>query len=149
MKTKEFILIFCFFFFTIISSSSEEIQFDSSNMDIKNEGNLIIAYNSKLKLPNKQVFISSKKATYDKLNNFLTFENNVYLKDEVENIIIESDKINYDRNKNLFFSIGDTEINLNEKYHIKSKNIFFDRGLNIIYGNYKTIIKDNKKIIII
>ena len=145
MKTKEFILIFCFFFFTIISSSSEEIQFDSSNMDIKNEGNLIIAYNSKLKLPNKQVFISSKKATYDKLNNFLTFENNVYLKDEVENIIIESDKINYDRNKNLFFSIGDTEINLNEKYHIKSKNIFFDRKLNTIYSDYKTIIEDNEK----
>ncbi len=145
MKTKEFIIIFCLFFFTIISSYSEEIQFDSSNMDIKNEGNLIIAYNSILKLPNKQVFISSKKATYDKLNNFLTFENSVYLKDEVENIIIESDKINYDRNKNLFFSIGDTEINLDEKYHIKSKNIFFDRELKIIYGNHKTIIKDNKK----
>ena len=145
MKTKEFIILFCIFFLTNISSSSEEIQFDASNMDIKNEGNLVIAYNSKLKLPNKQIFISSKTAKYYKLSNFLTFENNVYLKDEVKNIIIESNKIDYDRNKDLIYSSGNTKININEKYHIKSKNIFFDRKLNIIFSDYKTNIIDNEK----
>ncbi len=145
MKTKEFIILICFFFFTYNSSFSEEIQFDASNMDIKNDGNSITAYNSKLKLPNKQLFISSKEASYDKLSNFLIFKNNVYFKDEVKNIIIESDKINYDRNKDLIYSNGNTKINLNEKYHINSKNVFFDRKLNIIYSDYRTTIKDNKK----
>ncbi len=114
-------------------------------MDIKNDGNSITAYNSKLKLPDKQIFISSKKANYDKIRNFLTFKNNVYFKDEVKNIIIEGNKINYDRNKDLIYSSGNTKININEKYHIKSKNVFFDRKLNIIYSDYKTIVNDNKK----
>ncbi len=134
-----------FFFLININSSSEEIQFDASNMDIKNEGNLITAYDSKLKLPNKQIFISSKKANYYKLNNFLTFENDVYFKDEVKNIIIESNKIDYDRNKDLIYSSGNTKININKKYFIKSKNIFFDRKLNIIYSDYKTNIIDKEK----
>jgi len=145
MKTNQFILLFCFFFFTNINSFSEEIQFDASNLDIKNDGNSINAYNSKIKLPNEQIFITSKKAKYDKLRNFLIFEDNVYFKDELKNIIIESDKINYDRNKDLIYSSGNTKININEKYHIKSKNIFFDRELNIIYSDYKTIINDYKK----
>ena len=87
MKTNQFILLFCFFFFTNINSFSEEIQFDASNMDIKNDGNSITAYSSKLKLPKEQIFITSNKANYDKLRNFLTFEDNVYFKDEVKNII--------------------------------------------------------------
>ncbi len=145
MKTKKIIIIICFFFFTKVNSFSEEVQFDASNMDIKNEGNSITAYNSKIKLSNQKIFISSKKANYDKLLNFLTFEDSVYLKDEAKNIIIESDRINYDRNKDLIFSKGNTKINLNEKYHIKSKNIFFDRKLNTIYSEYKTIIEDNEK----
>ena len=94
MKTKKLIIIICFFFFTKVNSFSEEVQFDASNIDIKNEGNSITAYNSKIKLTNEQVFISSKIANYDKLRNFLSFENNVYLEDKVKNIIIEGNKIN-------------------------------------------------------
>ena len=114
MKTKKIIIIICFFFLTNVSSFSEELQFDASNMDIKNEGNSITAYNSKIKLSNQQIFISSKKANYDKLLNFLKFENNVYLEDKVKKIIIERVNINI-----IYFQ----NIQLTNSYQILKGNI--------------------------
>ena len=35
-------------------------------MDIKDDGNIILAYDSKIEIPSKYLSIDSKKATYDK-----------------------------------------------------------------------------------
>ena len=50
MKIKEFIIIVYFSIFIIFECIAENIEFESSNIDIKNNGNLIIAYDSEIKL---------------------------------------------------------------------------------------------------
>ena len=63
MKIK---IINLFLFFLIFNSWADEIKLESSNMDIKDEGNIILAYDSRIEIPSKNLSIDSKKATYDK-----------------------------------------------------------------------------------
>ena len=63
MKTKKLLLIIALFLVTILSlkSNSDEVKFKASNMDIKNDGNLVIAYKSSTLIPNKE-----EKEKYEK-----------------------------------------------------------------------------------
>ena len=51
MKVKILFIKFTVFFFIISVSLAEEIKFKADSMNLKNEGNLVIAYNSETILP--------------------------------------------------------------------------------------------------
>ena len=42
----------------------------------------------------------------------------------------------------LIYTDGETNINFEEKYNVKSKNIFYNRNLNIVYGDNEALIED-------
>ena len=46
------------------------------------------------------------------------------------------------KNKELIYTDGETNINFEEKYNVKSKNIFYNRNLNIVYGDNEALIED-------
>ena len=142
MKIKIFIINICLFIFVIFNSMSDQIEFESSNMDIKNNGNIIFAYDVNADIPNKGIYISSDKAVYDKLKNIITFEDNVFYNNKKNQISIEGKKIIYERDKELIYSIGNAQINLSKKYIINSKDIFYDSISNHIYSDRKTLIND-------
>ena len=114
-------------------------------MDIKNDGDLILAYNSKTNIPESDLEIISNKVEYFKDKNFIIFTGDVILVDNKKNILIKSNKINYDKNIDLAKSIGKTDINFKNEYNIKSKNMFYDRINEVIYGNENTEIVDTEK----
>ena len=145
MKIKKYYIILLLFLFNAFVCYADDIEFESSNMDIKNNGNLIIAYETEIKIPAKKIFIKSTIATYDKVKNVITFEKDAYFEDSLEKTIIEGEKIIYDRNKEIIFSKGNTKINLNQRYDIDSKNVYYDREMKEIYGNDQTFINDYKK----
>ena len=116
MKIKIFIINICLFIFVIFNSMSDQIEFESSNMDIKNNGNIIFAYDVNADIPNKGIYISSDKAVYDKLKNIITFEDNVFYNNKKNQVSIEGKKIIYERDKELIYSIGNAQINLSKKY---------------------------------
>ena len=146
MKTKKLLLIIALLLVTILSlkSNSDEVKFKASNMDIKNDGNLVIAYKSSTLIPNKEIEIKSEKAEYDKISEILTFKNEVLFKDIRKNLIIKSNKVILENNKNLIYSPNETEIFVNNKFKINTKNIYFDRNSQKIYSNEKTLINDNE-----
>ncbi len=145
MKIKKYYIILILSLFNAFVSYADDIEFESSNMDIKNNGNLIIAYETEIKIPAKKIYIKSTIATYDKVKNVITFEKDAYFEDSLEKTIIEGEKIIYDRNKEIIFSKGNTKINLNQRYDIDSENIYYDRKIKEIYGNDQTFINDYKK----
>ena len=51
-------------------------------MDIKNDGNLIIANNAEITVPLEKIKILSKIANYEKTTNLLTFKKNVIFNDK-------------------------------------------------------------------
>ena len=124
---------------------SDEIQFLSSNIKLKNDGNLLQAYNSDTKIPTKKIEIKSDKVDYLKADKILFLKNNVILQDNKKDLIIKSDDIKYEYKNDLIYSKGYTEIEINNYYKIKSNDIFYNREINIIYGDRNAIIEDGEK----
>ena len=54
-------------------------------------------------------------------------------------LLLKVIKLKYEKKKYLIYSEGETNFNIENKYKIKFKNIFYDRNKKIIYGNEKTI----------
>ena len=145
MKVSKLLIIILIFKAFTNMLYSEEIKFNSEKMDIKDEGNLIIAYNSNTYIPKDNVNIISENVIYNKNKNLITFTDNVFFYDKKNNVVIESNKIIFEKNKNLIFSEGPTKYNLKDQYNIKSEDTYFDRTKKIIFGNKKAIIKDLEK----
>ena len=74
MKIKKYYIILILSLFNAFVSYLDDIEFESSNMDIKNNVNLIIAYETEIKIPAKKIFIKSTIATYDKVKNVITLK---------------------------------------------------------------------------
>ena len=95
MKVKILFIKFTVFFFIISVSLAEEIKFKADSMNLKNEGNLVIAYNSETILPKKKLTITSNKVEYDKKKDEVVFTGNVFFQDKNKNFIIQGNKIKY------------------------------------------------------
>ena len=145
MKINKLFLKTLIIFFVVFKVHSSEINFEAKKMDIKNDGDLILAYDSKTNIPESDLEIISNKVEYFKDKNFIIFTGDVILVDNKKNILIKSNKINYDKNIDLAKSIGKTDINFKNEYNIKSKNMFYDRINEVIYGNENTEIVDTEK----
>ncbi len=136
------ILSLCLVNFNVLS---DEIQFLSSNIKLKNNGALLQAFNSETKIPSKKIKIKSDKVEYLKPDKILILNDNVILRDNQKDLIIKSENIKFEYKKDLIYSKGYTEIEINNYYKIKSKDIFYNRKLNKIYGDKKTIVEDGQK----
>ena len=144
MKIKNFFITLLFLVFFTFNTSSQEVLFEASNMDVKDNGNIILGYNSKTNIPLENIIIEAKNTKYIKDKNIIIFTGKVIFTDNKNNIIINSPKITYERNKNLIYSSGNTKFYIEDKYKIKSNNVFYNRASNKIYSNEETTIWDDE-----
>tara|TARA_A100001388_G_scaffold277609_1_gene269882 strand:- start:3591 stop:5984 length:2394 start_codon:yes stop_codon:yes gene_type:complete len=145
MKIKNLIIFICLFFILIPKLFAEEVEFEASNMEIKDNGNIVFAYNSNTSIPNKNIYIKSKNVKYDKKKNIIIFTGKVLFNDTEKDIIIEGDKIIYERSNNLIYSKGSTNFNIKKEYIIKSSDVYYNREKQIIYSDQKTEVYDSDK----
>ena len=132
-------IIFCSFTKILIA---DEVNFNAKKMEIEDNGNKVIAFISEANIPNKKINIKSDLANYLKKEQILNFANNVKLNDIKNNLLIEGDKIKYEKDKDLFYSHGNTKFNVDNKYIIFSKNVYYDRKTHVVYGNDLAKIED-------
>ncbi len=71
MKIKKIILNILLLLFINTNTFSDEIVFESSDLEIKDNGNIIFAKETYVKIPNKKINIKSKKAEYYKSKKLL------------------------------------------------------------------------------
>ena len=144
------LLIYIFIPYFLFSNLlfSEEVEFEAKNMDIKENGNLIVGINSKTKIPSDNVDIISDEVNFYKKKNLLIFKDNVLFYDKTNNIIIKSNKLSYKRDSKIIYSEGPTKLNIDDKYNITSEDISYNSLLQKIYGTKETIVEDNERNII-
>ena len=121
---------------------SQDVEFESSNIEFKDEGNLIFAFNSKTVIKSQDIIIESDKVIYNKRNNTLVFYENVLLKDLKKNLILNGNNISYDLNTNIIFGEGKTNFNIDNKYKIDSQDVFYNKNTQEIFSNELTKIED-------
>ena len=145
MKIRFILYIFLFAFFLNKNLLADEIFFDSKNLKIENEGNMIFATEGIAKIPSKNTEIQGDKFIYNKLVSELTIIDNVKYFDNKKNIYIESEKLIFNQINNTIYSKGKTFIKLEEKYEVHSEDILYDRNLMKISSKKYTLVNDFNK----
>ena len=143
MKIKFFINILIFFL--IFSNSNlfaDTIFFDSKNIKIENDGEMIYASKGVANIPSKSLMIEGDKFIYDKANSELTIFDNIKYIDQENDIIIKSQKMIYNELTNIVLSQSKTLITVENNYEINSSDIFYDRNLNKISTQKFTEVND-------
>ena len=123
---------------------SDEVQIESKDINIINDGNTVLAKEAQIIIPKENMKILSDLANYEKISDIVTFTKNVFFNDKKNNVIIEGDFVKYERKKDLIYSDGKTNLNIENKYKVETNNVFYDRTSNIIYSQEETLIEDNK-----
>ncbi len=143
MKNKILINIITFALIFLSSNlKAETIFFDSKNIKIEENGNMIYATKGQAKIPSSNLIIEGDKFIYNKINSELIVLDDVKYFDDESNIYIESDKIIYNEINNTLFSKSDTYIKSAEDFEINSSDVLYDRNLNRILSNELTSIND-------
>ena len=143
------ILIFLIIFnnnYNLLPAS--DILIDAEKVDIKEKGNLITASGSVSINDADTVKISGNLAKYDKLQQTVEINGDVILFDEEKNYKVLSDKIIFNRNKNIISSYGNTiftfsdERNDNVIFEVSGENSFFNQNKKILEVNKNVVLKD-------
>ncbi len=146
MKIKS-ILSYILFIFVLITfnSKADTIFFDSKNIKIENEGNMIFASKGIANIPSKNLLIEGDKFIYNKNLSELIVIDDVKYFDNDNKIYIESEKIIYNEVKNTLFSKSQTYIITDNTYKINSSDVLYDRNIDKISSNDLTTIVDGNK----
>ena len=142
-KIKFIILLICVFFISQIKLISDEFYFEGEEIQILDEGNKLISKNGVKITTNTDLIFEGQEFEYDKAKLELVLSNNVVIRDITKNILIKTNKIKYFKKNEKLFTYQTTEVNLNDKYLIKSEDVVFDRSQGILSSNKNTSIIDN------
>ena len=140
MKNKIIILLILFICHTN-HVMSEEYNFEVSNIEVKENGNLIKANDGKIFSVNNNLEIFAKQFLYVKDKDYLeAFDGIVILNEENLKLNFNSIKI---KNKNILTADNGFKINdLENSLEIEGKTIVLDRTKNILNSPVKSILKD-------
>ena len=144
MKIKIIIILILISIFSFFNTLSQEIYFEASNMEVKEDGNVVFGYNSTTNIPSDNIKINSKKVKYIKDKNIVIFSGNVILEDNFNDVVIYSPKITYEKNNNFIYSDGVTKFYIENKYKIKSKQVYYNRNSSKIYSDKESLIWDDE-----
>lgn len=144
MKNNQIIILTIFLYFFNIDLLGQDFNIQSTEIEIMEKGNLIVAKNGVKIETNDSLKIEGENSEYDKKLNILKIFGNVKVYDKINNILIKSEKINYLKNKELIFTEGESTVELENKYLINSSNLNFNRKLMTFFSDKKTVIIDNR-----
>ena len=121
---------------------SKDFIFESDSIEIKENGNLIVAKDGVNIIVENNIEINSDQSFYDKISQVLLLKGNVILFDKEKNIKILSNNIEYNKINEKIISNGKTTTSIGADYIIDSSNIIYLREKNIVQSIDKSIMKD-------
>ena len=125
----------------IIDQLNNYIIYSNKITYLKNDE--IIFTNGDSKAINDNTIISAEEFKYLKKNSILIAKNKVKIDDLKEDVIILTQEINYDRNKEIIFTKGFTEAKVQDKYIFYSNNVFYNKEKVELASEKKTQVLDD------
>ena len=147
---------------------ANNFEYNKSTSLLKSEGNVkLIDTNNKIIIESNEIFYKKDKEIiytkgkskannsdeieifaddyfiYNKLTSLLEAKGNVLINDKEQDIKIETNEFFYLKNKEKFFTKGETKAIVEKKYTINTKNLIFFRNQQILSSAKKTKIKDS------
>ena len=142
MKNKLKLILLLFFIFSNVSFANE-FNFETSKIEILNDGNLISATDGKAVSIDGQLEIQAMNFEYIKNLNLLKASQGIaYIK--ANDIKIEFNELEVDQKDSTLKASKKVKIiNLKKKLMIESETIFFDRKINVINSSTNTTLIDS------
>ena len=145
MKTKYIYILGLFLiFFQNSLIKADEIFFESKNIKIENDGNMILSKNGIAKIPSQNIIIEGDQSAYDKKISELIIIGNVKFFDDLNNVYIESEKAIYNKLDNTLFSSGTTFVKIENEYEIYSQDLLYNRDTMKISTVSETSVFDKQ-----
>jgi len=147
MKNKLIVLSYIFLFLSLNISYSyaQDFIFESSELEILEEGNVVTGKNGVKIISDNQIVIRADNGKYIKNDSILYLEGKIEIIDPVNKVKIYSNKIVYYKKIENILSEGDTKILIDKDYKINSKNITYFRNQQKITSDFKVVASDNKE----
>ena len=128
-------------FVTILKA--EDFNFDVTEIEILNEGNLFKGLKRGTVTTNDGLIITANEFEYDKILNLLNAKGNVKIEDKINDYKIFAGKITYLKNKEKIFTKGDTKALIESKYNFDSENVIFLRNEKKLISSNRSSILEN------
>ena len=134
-------LFFCkLFFFSV--NSAEQFNFDITEIEILQNGEVIKGVKKGTINTNDGITITADTFIYEKLLNTLTAKGNVKIKDSNKDFEIYSDNIIYDKNKEIITTNKNSKTIYEKGKFIIADSFILDRNKNILNAIGKVRIED-------
>jgi LPS-assembly protein len=149
MKNK-IILVFLIFIFNssyFNSLTAEEFNFDTTELQVTENGNLIKGIDGgKITSKNNEIVITADTFIYNKFTTLLEAEGNVKLVDKIEDIIIETNKIFYLKNKEEIYTIGKSKATNGVNIEIDANEYFrYNKLTSLLEAKGDVVLNDRIK----
>ena len=126
----------------IKSSSTEQFNFDITNVEILENGNLFKGKNKGIITSENGIVIKADTFEYNTIQNILNANGNVIIEDKIQNYIIYTDSITYLKNLEIIFTKNNSKAVLNEDKVITADNFKYLKNENIINSNGSVKFED-------
>ena len=144
MRNKFKLILYIFLFIIFNNSSiSDEFKLKSNSIKVTDEGNIINAIGDVEVESNNNLIISSDRSILDKKKSLVISSGNVFLIDKINDLKIKSDEIKFSRIENKAEVTGNSEIIFEDNYTLISDQVIYDKNINSVYSNEKSILLDN------
>ena len=138
------ILFFYFFFFN--AYSSEQFNFDVTEVEIIDNGNKFIGSKRGIVTSDNGIIIEADLFEYDKSLNILNASGDVKVNDTVNNYEIYTEQMIYDKKEEIIYTKNKSKgISLKDNTIITAKNFEYNKLLNIVYAEHQVVIIDKIK----
>ena len=146
MKNKKIIIvvnIFVFLLFVANQVIAQEFNFKGSEIIFLEKENKIRGINGINLTDNNGIKITGEKFEYDKIKMLLDVEGNVVIYDDVNKLILKSDKFTYNKKKEIIYTKTKTTVEYNKEYLFDLNELTFNRNTKKIFSQKKLNIKDS------
>ena len=124
-------------------SYGEEILIKALKVETFEEGNIIHATGEAEARIQDGLEIFADNFQYNKNQGLLVASGQVKVLDKKNQIILKSEVIHYTETDNKITSYDNTEINIKDKYFVKTKNLSYKYLIKQLFSKSQTFIKDN------
>ena len=143
MKIKNFIIYNILLIFLLTNYSlSDDFKFESSEIKILDNGNIVKSTGGVKIISNDNLEITADKSTYYKNKSLLKLEGNISISDTLNDLKIFTNKIKYLKEKEIIIAEKEVRTEIKGNYFTDSEELVFDRNKLEISSSGKTILKD-------
>ncbi len=146
-NSKFYIFIFVILsnLFCIKSFGFDQFNFNVTEIEIQNNGNLIKGLKRGIVTTNDGIIIEADQFEYEKSSNILNASGDVKVTNKIKEYILFSDELIYFKNSEKIISKKKSKIIYENNKIIKADQLEYEKSSNIFYATGNVEVKDNIK----